>query len=641
MISDGMNKKIKLYISLILGISIIVGFFAIANPALALTCNSATLQGTLSIVNPPVSARFSYSADRSKVENGGGAKTAPQTFPNRGNFTVEQFISGLTEKTTYYYRLEFTDSSGTQNKTIENFTTPACPVIVPNPTPTPTSPAPTVFLTTDSTNVNYGGTTTLRWSSTNATSCFASGGTNGWSGNKNTSGGFNLGFLINTATYQITCVNDAGVQANSQVTVSVNSYIENNYQYQSPYQPPYYNYIYQPPIQYYSPLPGVSISADRTNIAFNESTFIRYNPYNAIYCYASGGTNGWSGVKNNFPSIFNTGPLSYTTTYSITCSNNNGTSTSNSVTIFVGNQNQPIQNIATPNGKPTVAINSYPSTISYNETSTILWSSGNATSCNARGGSVGWAGTKNIGSGSFYTGSLTESKTYTITCANIYGSSESSTTVTVRDQNATNQTNGNSKSTSPSLVLITSSLDRNQPIVPEIDSTKPNPGDEIDYTVTYQNIGAGSITGVRLLMNLPKEVDYVFSNPNNPAKSGNSLTFSLGTLRADGKDTVTVRVRVRENISTETVLDFPATLSYIDTSGLAKTAEVKVSAQVWHDGEGSSFGLNKLLGANVFSSGALLPTSLVGWLFLVILLLLLILIARKFLGSSQQNISHT
>jgi hypothetical protein len=257
--------------------------------------------------------------------------------------------------------------------------------------------------------------------------------------------------------------------------------------------------------------------------------------------------------------------------------------------------------------------------LAYNGAATISWITTNATSCSASGGSVGWAGTKSIGPGSFYTGSLTGTRTYTLTCTNNYGSAVDSVTVNVRGQTTviTNPVIPNS------LVLITSSVDRNQPIVPTIDNSRPHPGDEINYTVSYQNIGTRSITSLNLRVDLPYEVDYMFSNPSNPIRSGNTLIFNLGTLKANGEGTVTIRVRVRENIPANTNLNFPATLSYVDPSGVPQSVSANVSAQVWREDNG-----NVSLGASVFGSGVFLPSNLFGWLLLLILVLVLILLAK-------------
>jgi uncharacterized repeat protein (TIGR01451 family) len=184
-------------------------------------------------------------------------------------------------------------------------------------------------------------------------------------------------------------------------------------------------------------------------------------------------------------------------------------------------------------------------------------------------------------------------------------------------------------------VLITSSVDRNQPIVPTLDNTRPRPGDEINYTVTYQNIGTGAITNLNLRINLPLEVDYISSNPSNPTISGNTLIFNLGTLRANGQGTVTVRTRVRDNIPAGTNLNFPATLSYVDPSGIPQSVSANVTAQVWSEPVNTNVSTNgnTFLGASVFGAG-FFPTNLFGWLLLLILVILLVLLARYILGGN-------
>jgi uncharacterized repeat protein (TIGR01451 family) len=184
-----------------------------------------------------------------------------------------------------------------------------------------------------------------------------------------------------------------------------------------------------------------------------------------------------------------------------------------------------------------------------------------------------------------------------------------------------------------SLVLITSSVDRNQPIVPTIDNTRPHPGDEINYTVSYQNIGTGSITNLTLQVPLPPEVDYLFSNPSNPTFFGNTLTFNLGTLRANGQGTVTVRVRVRQDIPPGVNLNFPAILSYTNPGGQTQSVNANVSAQVFSEPTTTPPTTN--LGANVFGAGYL-PNNVFGWLFLVILVLLLVYLGKYLFGTPRQ-----
>ena len=455
-----------------------------------------------------------------------------------------------------------------------------------------------VNLRVDDSRVDYDDSTTVRWSSNDADYCRASSGTNGWSGSKSISGSFYTGRLTNTTTYRITCYDNNGDSEDDSVTVYVDD--ENNNDQR----------------------PTVDLTVDNANPTYNGSTYVRWYSNDATSCSASGGINSWSGSKNLSGSFY-TGPLIRNTTFYITCRNNNGSAT-DSLTIY------PNRQIIPPpvNNQPTVVIYADSTNLAYNGATSIRWGTVNTTSCSASNGSIGWAGTKSIGPGSFYTGSLTSGRTYTITCNNNVGSSTDSVTVNVRGQII----NPPTPPAPTSLVLITSSVDRNQPIVPTIDNTRPKPGDEINYTVSYQNIGTGAITNLTLRMDLPYEVDYMFSNPSSPTRSGNTLIFNLGTLRANGEGVTTVRVRVRDNIPAGTSLNFPAILSYVDPSGFPQSVTANVSAQVWSEPtttptEKETVQLGAL--AFLFGSDGFLPNSLLGWLLLILLIVLLVLAARK------------
>ncbi|MBA3757412.1 hypothetical protein H0X09_00910 [Candidatus Saccharibacteria bacterium] len=84
------------------------------------------------------------------------------------------------------------------------------------PPPPPT--APTVSLSSSPTSVASGSASTLTWSSTNATSCTASGS---WSGAKATSGSQSTGNLTSSSTYSLACTGTGGsASASTTVTVS-------------------------------------------------------------------------------------------------------------------------------------------------------------------------------------------------------------------------------------------------------------------------------------------------------------------------------------------------------------------------------------------------------------------------------------
>ena len=157
---------------------------------------------------------------------------------------------------------------------------------------------PTVSLSASPTTVSTGGSSTLSWSSTSASSCTASGG---WSGSEPTGGSASTGALSAATTYTLTCSGPGG-SASQSVTVNVSAPVN----------------------------PTVSLSASPTAVSSGGSAMLSWSSTNASSCTASG---GWSGSEPTSGST-STGALSATTTFTLAC-NGPGGNASRSVTVSV------------------------------------------------------------------------------------------------------------------------------------------------------------------------------------------------------------------------------------------------------------------------------------------------------------------
>lgn len=251
----------------------------------------------------------------------------------------------------------------------------------------PPPPAPTVSLAADPVIVDYLGSSTLTWASTDAASCTASGD---WGGDKASSGGEVMQRLANTSTYVLECDGPGG-NVDSSVTITV--------------RPP-------PP-----PTPTISFGADPLSVDYDGSTLLTWSSANVDECVASG---AWSGSKAT-SGTKNKKSLTTTSTFVLTCSGPGG-SASQSVTVAVG---------APP--LPAVSLTADPTTITLNAYSTLSWSSVSATSCQAGNA---WSGAKPT-SGSEDVGPLAQTSTFTLTCTGPGGSANRPVTVTVTAPNGT------------------------------------------------------------------------------------------------------------------------------------------------------------------------------------------------------------
>lgn len=166
------------------------------------------------------------------------------------------------------------------------------------------NPPPTATISANPTTISTGSSSTLTWSSTNATDCTASGG---WSGSKATSGTQSVSPTV-TTTYTLTCSGAGGTSAPSSATVTVNNS---------------------------NPPPTVTFSASPVTINLGSNSILAWSSTNATSCTASNNINdtSWSGSK----ATSGTQSVSPTTNviYSLICTGPGGNSPQANVTVTV------------------------------------------------------------------------------------------------------------------------------------------------------------------------------------------------------------------------------------------------------------------------------------------------------------------
>jgi len=159
---------------------------------------------------------------------------------------------------------------------------------------------------------------------------------------------------------------------------------------------------------------GLSFSANPASVAWQGSTTLTWTTTTAKSCVATqNGTGGWNGNKALSGSE-SVGPLTSTTTYTLTCTGLDGSKLSKDVTVTVSAQ--PI---------PSLSFSADSTSLTYGGSTTLHWSTDAfATSCPASGA---WNGNKQLPSGSQGTGSLTSNQTYNLYCIGSGGNSPTRT----------------------------------------------------------------------------------------------------------------------------------------------------------------------------------------------------------------------
>lgn len=158
--------------------------------------------------------------------------------------------------------------------------------------------------------------------------------------------------------------------------------------------------------------PTLSLTAAPATVADGGTATLRWSAGNVTSCEASG---GWSGSRSLTGSE-QVGPLDASTDFRLSCSGAGGGIT-RTVTVDIG-------------GGSPLTLTAEPEHVGINGSSTLTWSTANADECTASGD---WSGPKPT-SGSFDTGPLAGTASYTLSCTGPSGNALASVTVEVVDK---------------------------------------------------------------------------------------------------------------------------------------------------------------------------------------------------------------
>lgn len=159
-------------------------------------------------------------------------------------------------------------------------------------------------------------------------------------------------------------------------------------------------------------------------------------------------------------------------------------------------------------------------------------------------------------------------------------------------------------------------------------------GGEMDYTVTYRNISSQTLQNAVLRINHPKELTFINSSRGDYEVVDRTVTIALGDVAPGQQGVVQVRARVNSEAITGNLAVTTATVVYTNTSTRAQEdaiaySLITVSADCPNTGN--------VLGASAFGLGSFFPTTLVGWLLLILIILALIVIGRQLYKKREQQ----
>jgi len=173
------------------------GSGAAANKSVTVTVAAATTTPTVSLVANPTSVTSGSSSQLAWTSTNANSCAASGAWSGSRVLNGNQTITNITANSTY--TISCTGTGGTASASA-------------SVTVQPPSAAPTLTLTANPATVASGGQSVLTWSTSNATSCIASGG---WVGQKATSGNETVGPLAQSTNFTLSCAGAGGNIAQS------------------------------------------------------------------------------------------------------------------------------------------------------------------------------------------------------------------------------------------------------------------------------------------------------------------------------------------------------------------------------------------------------------------------------------------
>ena len=97
---------------------------------------------------------------------------------------------------------------------------------------------------------------------------------------------------------------------------------------------------------------------------------------------------------------------------------------------------------------------------------------------------------------------------------------------------------------------------------------------EIDYTVSYENRTGLTLTDVTLTVPMPRELDFVSSDPRESLNRNGELVFNIGTVRPGEQDSFLIKTELASGVEANDEIRFVADVAYNDNSRVGKIVEV-------------------------------------------------------------------
>lgn len=485
------------------------------------------------------------------------------------------------------------------------------------------------YFNTTPTSVSYGSSSNVQWATTGCTSVYVSGpGVT----SSNMSGSISTGALYNYSTYTITAYGGIGGTQTQSAYVTVNNNNQNSC------------YI-------------SSITATPTYVTTGSPVVISWTAPGASYGYLSGPGLSSTYVSGAYGSYTVYPTVSSSYTLSLNCSGGYSNNLYQSVYVTVNGNGQYQCNDGIDNdGDGRIDLNdpgcsnmydtdeyNYATTSVTTMSATGVFSTSaklNAVFSNSGGysstGYFEWGTTSSLGNTTenIVLGTATSNNFWT-TLVGLQGSRTYYYRAVATNSQGTfrgdilNFTTSTTPTTpvTPTVVTVVSGTGSGSNLV-QLSSTPRFAnvcvGDIVDYTIKYKNISGKSLDNMVIQVLLSQDVEYRNSSAGIYNSADNTITLPLGTLVKNQEGEFYVTGVVLKSAADRDLVVATATAAFTNPSNKAQE-----TATAYGLVNTSSCPNNSNLAGLALFSGDFWPTTLVGWLLLLLLILVLIYLASR------------
>ena len=145
----------------------------------------------------------------------------------------------------------------------------------------------------------------------------------------------------------------------------------------------------------------------------------------------------------------------------------------------------------------------------------------------------------------------------------------------------------------------------------DADTKKAGSG-EIEYTITYGNGTEETLTDAQLIVDIPKELEFVEAKPKEDAEGINGIAFDLGTIKPGASDSFVISTKVASRVSEKEDIVFTAHVYYAEGDSVKSVAISNVMNTSNSSSSGGGFA------ALLAGSAAGLLTNPLLWLMLLV-----------------------